>query len=204
MLWLCRPDDEQIHTEQSFCTTSLFPLSLESQDSACYWGNRMRRSGLECHPQASECWVSRQWQGPLALLSPWQLNYSLNGGKSAGDPANFSMGLLAVLVRSRRAQREMICEYVSQYIYEMDISHTFRRGSLWLVDLCFLNRCGPSCFQGRWTATESDPCRFMECTHTISSCFKGWGLCQFSSSKRVCLRALSFPEWHGASEACRG
>lgn len=68
----------------------------------------MQRSGLECHPQATECWVSRHWQGLLALLSPWQLNYSLKGEKSAGDPANFSMGLLAVLVLGCPVKRDKL------------------------------------------------------------------------------------------------
>lgn len=52
--------------------------------AARYGGYRMQRSGLECHPRATQCWVSRHWQGLLALLSPWQLNYSLKERKAQG------------------------------------------------------------------------------------------------------------------------
>lgn len=60
-------------TQETYCSTT-----------TCYGGNRMQRSGLECHPRATECWVSRHWQGLLALLSPWQLNYSLKERKAQG------------------------------------------------------------------------------------------------------------------------
>lgn len=57
----------------------------------------------------------------------------IKGEESTGDPANFSMGLLAVLTvghpMKRHAQRvgfEMICEYFTQYIYEMDIAQTYQ------------------------------------------------------------------------------
>lgn len=64
----------------------IWPPTQETHWSTttCYGGYRMQRSGLECHPQATECWVSRQWQGLLALLSPWQLNYSLKERKAQG------------------------------------------------------------------------------------------------------------------------
>lgn len=71
-----------------FLCTRMFmwPPAQETYCSTitCYGGNRMQRSGLECHPQATECWVSRHWQGLLALLSPWQLNYSLKERKAQG------------------------------------------------------------------------------------------------------------------------
>lgn len=49
----------------------------------CCEGQGIQFSGL-ASIWTSECWVSGQWQGLLALLSPWQLNYSLKQKKAQG------------------------------------------------------------------------------------------------------------------------
>lgn len=143
--------------EAAYCSTA-----------TCSGGNRMRCSGLECHPQAAECWVSCPLTRSPCPAFTLTAELFIQGEESTWDPANFSMGLLAVLTvgcplkRRRQSISPIWSESIfTQYICEMDITrypHSYKC-SQWLIDLwqsgqimCFLNWYGISCFQGHWTA----------------------------------------------------
>lgn len=194
-------------TQETYCSTT-----------TCYGGNRMRCSGLECHPQATECWVSRHWQGLLALLSPWQLNYSLKERKAQGTLliSQWDCWLSSQWAVQWKDKRQSVSLKWSVSIllnifmkWTSPALHTIKSA---LSDSLTCGRADRSYVS--WTdmalaAFKDTEWRcvgvwirplqiyWVHSHHRIypesgSSCFKGWELCQLSSSQRVCLCSCPF------------
>lgn len=167
----------------------------------------MQSSGLVSpsgHRVLSQSPVTRSLRPAFTLTA----ELFIKGKENTGDPANFSMGLLAVLTvgcpMKRRALRASSKWSVTILLnifmkWTSPAIHTIKSA---LSDSVTCGRADGSCVcwtdmalaafkdtewwrVGVWTSPSQI---YWVHSHSIGSIFfKGWGLCQLSSSKRVCI-----------------